>query len=65
MELDGFLPGMETVRNFLLGLRSRALTGPRDYEQIPALVERGKLRLADFFFDLDEHLSRSLFRGRR
>ncbi len=61
MELDGFLPGMEAVRNFLRGLRSRALTGPRDYEQIPALVERGRLRLSDFFFDLDEHLSRSLF----
>lgn len=61
MELDGFLPGMEAVRNFLRGLRSRALTGPRDYQQIPALVERGKLRLADFFFDLDEHLSHSLY----
>ncbi|MDR3407853.1 MAG: glutathione S-transferase [Methylovirgula sp.] len=61
MELDGFLPGMDAVRNFLRSLKSRALTGPRDYEQIPELIERGKMRLADFFQDLDGHLSHSPF----
>lgn len=61
MELDGFVPAVEAVRNFLRGLKSRALTGPRDYEQIPALVERGRLRLAAFFDDLDARLAASPF----
>lgn len=60
-ELDGFVPAVEAVRNHLRGLKSRALVGPRDYEQIPALVERGKLRLAAFFDDLDTHLVESSF----
>jgi glutathione S-transferase len=60
-ELDGFFPVVEAVRNFLRGLKSRALVGPRDYAQIPALVERGKLRLAAFFDDLDVHLAGSPF----
>jgi glutathione S-transferase len=60
-ELDGFFPAVEAVRNFLRGLKSRALVGPRDYDQIPALVERSKLRLAAFFDDLDAHLEASPF----
>lgn len=61
MEFDGLVPAVEAVRNFLRGLKSRALVGPRDYEQIPALVERGKLRLAAFFDDLDARLGESPF----
>jgi len=30
---------------------------PHDYEQIPALVERSKLRVKNFFADLDERLA--------
>jgi glutathione S-transferase len=33
------------------------LEAPRDYDQIPALVERGKRRVADFQDDLDALLA--------
>ncbi len=37
---------METVRNGAPGLKGRAIAGSPDYEQIPALVERGRQRIA-------------------
>ena len=39
-ELEGFASVMEAVRNAVPGLKSRAIAGPHDYDQIPALVER-------------------------
>ena len=39
---------MEAFRNSTPGLKSRALPGPHDYEQIPALAERGRLRVRIF-----------------
>ena len=57
MELDGFAGVMEGVRNAMPGLKGRAIAGPHDYEQIPALVERSKLRVADFLADLDVRLA--------
>jgi len=56
-ELEGFAAVMEGVRNKIPGLKSRAIAGPHDYEQIPALVERSKLRVKNFFADLDERLA--------
>src|ERR1700682_3215117 len=47
-ELEGFAAVMEGVRNGAAGLKSRAIAGPHDYEQIPALVDRSKLRVANF-----------------
>ena len=35
----------------------RALPGPDDYEQIPALAERGRARTTRFFEMLDRHLA--------
>ena len=35
VELDGFAPTMEGVRNAAAGLKGRALSGPHDYGQIP------------------------------
>ena len=35
----------------------RALPGPDDYEQIPALAERGRARTARFFEMLDPSLA--------
>ncbi len=35
VELDGFAPTMEGVRNAVAGLKGRALSGPHDYDQIP------------------------------
>jgi glutathione S-transferase len=60
-ELEGFVAVMEGVRNNIPGLKGRAIAGPHDYEQIPALVERSKLRVANFLSDLDARLADSPF----
>lgn len=56
-ELDGFAAVMEAVRNAAPGLKGRAIAGPHDYEQIPELAARSKLRVENFFADLDARLS--------
>ncbi|CAB3763433.1 glutathione S-transferase [Burkholderia sp. MSh2] len=60
-ELEGFAPVMEGIRNKLAGLKGRAIAGPHDYEQIPALVERSVLRVRDFFADLNRRLEQTPF----
>jgi glutathione S-transferase len=60
-ELEGFAAVMEGVRNAAAGLKGRAIAGPHDYEQIPALVERSKLRVANFLSDLDARLADAPF----
>jgi len=57
IEIDGFIPVAEVLRNGVPRLEGRALTGAEDYDQIPALVERGKKRLAHFGDLLDQQLS--------
>jgi glutathione S-transferase len=57
MEQEGFAPTMEAVRNAAPGLAGRAIAGPHAYDQIPALVERGRARVADFHADLDALLA--------
>ncbi|MDB5656615.1 MAG: Glutathione S-transferase [Tardiphaga sp.] len=57
MEQDGFAAVMETVRNAAAGLKGRAISGTHAYEQIPALVERGRQRVADFYADLEARLA--------
>ncbi|WP_244549586.1 glutathione binding-like protein [Bradyrhizobium erythrophlei] len=42
-------------------LAEQALTGPANYEQIPALAERGRLRIRHFFSNLDATLQDSEF----
>lgn len=61
MELEGFAAVMETVRNAATGLKGRAISGTHDYEQIPALVERGRQRVANFYADLETRLAEVLF----
>lgn len=61
VEQEGFASVIEAVRNFVPGLKGRAIAGPHDYEQIPALVERSKLRLTNFFNDLNIRLEASRF----
>ena len=61
MEQDGFAAIMETVRNAVAGLAGRAIAGPHDYAQIPALVERGHRRIADFHADLEARLGEAAF----
>ncbi|GJH03478.1 glutathione S-transferase N-terminal domain-containing protein [Paraburkholderia terrae] len=60
-ELDGFAAVMEGVRNAVAGLKGRALSGPHAYEQIPEIVERSKLRVANFFADLNDRLKQVPF----
>jgi glutathione S-transferase len=62
-ELEGFAAVMEGVRNRSAGLKSRAIAGPHDYEQIPALVERSMLRVKDFFADMNDRLGQVPFVG--
>lgn len=57
IEMDGFLAVAEALRNSAPGMKDRALTGPVDYAQIPALAERGLARLRHFFVELDAHLA--------
>ncbi|MET4279351.1 MULTISPECIES: glutathione S-transferase N-terminal domain-containing protein, partial [unclassified Bradyrhizobium] len=61
MEQEGFASVMEAVRNGLAGLKSRAIAGPHEYEQIPALIERSKLRIANFYADLNVRLAQVPF----
>jgi len=55
-ELEGFSAVMEAIRNAAPGLKSRAIAGPHDYEQIPELAERSRLRVKNFFADFDGRL---------
>jgi glutathione S-transferase len=57
VEQEGFASVMEAVRNAIPGLKSRAIAGPHDYEQIPALVERSKARVRNFYADFDARLT--------
>lgn len=61
MELEGFAAVMETVRNAAQGLAGRAIAGPHGYDQIPALVDRGRLRVRNFYEDLEERLTGAQF----
>jgi glutathione S-transferase len=60
-ELEGFAAVMEGVRNALPRLKGRAIAGVHDYEQVAGLVERSKLRVANFYADFDARLAESLF----
>src|SRR6266478_161248 len=55
-ELEGFASVMEGVRNAAAGLKGRAISGPHGYEQIPALIERSKERVANFYTDFEARL---------
>jgi len=60
-ERNGFYAGMEALRNSTPGLKNRALPGPDDYVQIPALAERGRARIVRFFEQMDARLAQNEF----
>lgn len=60
-ELQGGLPIAETLRNSSPRMQGRAVTGPVDFEQIPALAERGRVRVGLFFDLLERRLSDSAY----
>jgi glutathione S-transferase len=57
IERQGFWAVGDAFRNSVPGLKGRALPGPDDYDQIPALAERGRTRTARFFEMLDRRLA--------
>jgi glutathione S-transferase len=66
IERDGFYAVMEAFRNYTRAFKTRALPGPFDYEQIPALAERGRARVGRFFETTNAGLAESEFvAGRR
>lgn len=56
VEFEGLMPVAEALCNSSPAMVGRALPGPVDYAQIPALAERGLQRLQHFFITLDQHL---------
>jgi glutathione S-transferase len=61
IEWDGFYGAMDMFRNSTPGLKGHALPGPEPYEQIPALAERGRMRVQHFFTWLDAQLAKNEF----
>lgn len=57
IEQEGLLAIAEGFRNGSPAMANRALTGPVDHAQIPALAERGAARARAFFAALDAHLA--------
>jgi glutathione S-transferase len=57
VERDGFFAVAEALRNSSPAFKGRALPGADDYEQIPALAERGRVRVGNFFRTLDARLA--------
>jgi glutathione S-transferase len=52
---------MEAFRNATPGLKGRGLPGAGDYEQIPALAERGRARVGAFIRSMDARLADTEF----
>jgi glutathione S-transferase len=61
IEWDGIYSAQEAFRNATPGLKGRALPAPVSLEQIPALAERGRVRLQHFFAWLDARLADNEF----
>ena len=56
VENEGLAAVAEVLRNWSPGFRDRALPGPIDLEQIPALIERGRKRCRMFFDRIEQQL---------
>ena len=57
IEFEGLLAIAEALRNSAPAMANRALPGPVNYAQIPALAQRGLARVEQFFTALNERLS--------
>jgi glutathione S-transferase len=57
--LEGYLAAQEVYRNEQEMFAGRALPGPLNYDQIPALVARGRVRIEHFFDKLEKRLGES------
>jgi glutathione S-transferase len=56
-EFEGLLAVAEALRNSTPAMANRALPGPVNYAQIPALAQRGLARLTQFFDTLNQRLA--------
>ncbi len=56
LEFEGLAPIADALRNSARGFQGRAMVGPRGFDQIPALAERGRQRIGDFFVMLNDRL---------
>lgn len=56
-ESEGLSAIAEAMRNTAPGMKDRALPGPVNYAQIPALAERGRARLSAFLDKLEAQLA--------
>ena len=54
IEMNGFMAMAEFLRNSAPAMKGRALTGPHNYDQIPELADRGKLRVQRFLEEIDQ-----------
>ncbi len=62
MEFDGLLGAADAFRNSFPGFATRGLAGNvGNVEAIPALAERGKARVANFYLSLDRDLGTSAY----
>ena len=61
VEQLGLMAMMDAFRNASKGLVDRALPGPESYAQIPELAERGRKRVLQFFYRLNDQLEGNAF----
>ena len=57
VEFEGLQAIAEALRNGSPAMANRALPGPVDYAQIPALADRGRARVQLFFANLNDRLA--------
>ena len=63
VEQHGFAAVAEAFRNGSAFFKDRSVTGPADFPQIPALVERGTQRFANFLSLMEQRLGETEFVG--
>ena len=63
VEQHGFAAVAEAFRNGSAFFKDRSVTGPADFPQIPALVERGTQRFANFLSLMEQRLGATEFVG--
>ena len=61
VEQLGLMAMMDAFRNASKGLVDRALPGPESYAQIPELAERGRKRVVQFLYRLNDQLEGNAF----
>jgi glutathione S-transferase len=61
VENEGLHAVQDVLRNWSPGFRDRALPGPVDLQQIPALIERGRKRCGMFFDRIELRLGHSRY----